>query len=842
MRKLKLLFFWMSLSIVLMTSCQKITNKTSGKKSPQYVSKKGRYNSSRDIDFQLIHTSLKISFDFEQKRVLGKASLTLKPHFYDQDTLRLDAKGFDINSIEIEEPDFGFRKDYFYDGQIIKIPLPHAFSKKDTLKVNIDYVAKPEELPKKGTASIMENKGIYFINTDKKDPNKPIQIWTQGETESASCWFPTIDSPNQKTTQEIYITVPNDYLTLSNGSLIYSLANNDGSRTDYWKQELPHTPYLFMLAVGKYHVTCDKWREKEVCYYVEPEFKDFAKKIFGNTPEMLEFFSKKLKYDFPWDKYSQITVRDFVSGAMENTSASVFMDALQMNNRELLDRNWDGIIAHELFHHWFGDLVTCESWANLPLNESFANYSEYLWFEHKYGKDEADYHLYEELVDYLNESETKQEPLIRYHYLDKEEMFDAHSYNKGGCLLHLLRKTIGDEAFFESLNLYLKNNQFRAAEIHHFRLAVEEVTGKDMNWFFNQYFLKPGHIKIVAEHKFENNTLKVNILQGQDSVYTPIYEMPLKLAIWTSEKRIEKQIWLKKDFTEFSMPLKEAPLNVVIDADQSLVGVLFHKKQTAEWMHQFKNESQWRARKLAVSELREIWSKKSTPDSTKQKIIEFLPFIAVDNHWNIRNEFVEMVEKLDSNQKSKFVNQLTVIANFDPKTLLRAKAIEVLSKSKLSNSSFFSQHLTDSSYAVSSAALKALYEMDKNAAFAQMNLFINEKSIHTLSALAHIYRSEKDSTKFEWFVQKLPQLSGRKLYRFISEFKDFLKVMPLGVQTRSLPILKTMAMQHSFVYARMMAYNTLHSMKNLKEVNDILAEIRKSESNSMLLDHYSKLK
>ena len=244
-------------------------------------------------------------------------------------------------------------------------------------------------------------------------------------TESNSRWFPTIDSPNQKSTQEMFITVKEESKTLSNGTLIYSKSNSDHTRTDYWKMDKPHAPYLFMLAAGDFAIVEDEWNGMKVDYYVEPEYEEYAGDIFGHTPEMISYFSEVLNYPFPWDKYSQIVVRDFVSGAMENTTASVFMEDLNVDSRELIDFDWDDIIAHELFHQWFGNLVTCESWANVPLNESFATYGEYLWKNHKYGADEAGYHLYSELDTYLSEAVTKNEDVIRFDFDNDDEMFEV---------------------------------------------------------------------------------------------------------------------------------------------------------------------------------------------------------------------------------------------------------------------------------------------------------------------------------------------------------------------------------------------------------------------------------
>ena len=268
-------------------------------------------------------------------------------------------------------------------------------------------------------------KGMYFINPKGEEKDKPTQIWTQGETESSSAWFPTIDKTNQKTTQELTVTVDNKYVTLSNGKLMSQKKNTDGTRTDYWKMDLPHAPYLFFLGVGDYAVVKDSWKGKEVNYYVEKEYASVAKKIFGNTPEMMAFFSKITGVDYPWVKYSQITGRDYVAGAMENTTATIHQESAQQDARELVDgNNWEGTIAHELFHQWFGDYVTAESWSNLTLNESFADYSETLWDEYKYGKDAGDAENYQGMQGYL-QSGSESKDLVRFYYADKEDMFDA---------------------------------------------------------------------------------------------------------------------------------------------------------------------------------------------------------------------------------------------------------------------------------------------------------------------------------------------------------------------------------------------------------------------------------
>ncbi len=320
---------------------------------PVWVARKGPYNPERTKKHDLLHTKLELRPDWQKQYLYGVATLTLKPYFYPQTTLQLDAKGFDIQSIELVDEKTKKRTvlKHSYDNYRLDIQLDKTYTRNDKYTLVIDYTAKPNELPTGGSEAITSDKGLYFINANGADPNKPKQIWTQGETEANSRWFPTIDSPNERCTEEIYLTVDQKYITLSNGTLQYSKMNKDGSRTDYWKQDKPHAPYLFMIAVGEYSVIKDKWRDLEVNYYVEPAYAKYAKDIFGRTPEMMEFFSKKLNYPFPWDKYSQIVVRDFVSGAMENTTAVTFYEDVYMDDRELLDDNSDNTIAHELFQH-----------------------------------------------------------------------------------------------------------------------------------------------------------------------------------------------------------------------------------------------------------------------------------------------------------------------------------------------------------------------------------------------------------------------------------------------------------------------------------------------------------
>ena len=567
--------------------------------------KKEPYRGENTKYHDLVHTKLEVKFNWERQHLLGKALLELKPYFYPQNELVLDAKGFDIHRVSLVEGNQKSSLEYQYNKEKLTIALDRSYKRDENYFVEIDYTAKPGELEAGGSEAITSDIGLYFINPTGEDPKKPQQIWTQGETEASSCWFPTIDSPNQRTTQEIYITVQEKFITLSNGQLVYSRGNGDGTRTDYWKMDQPHAPYLFMMAIGEFAVVKESWEDLEVSYYVEPEYEKYAKEIFGRTPEMMTHFSDLLNYPYPWSKYSQVVVRDYVSGAMENTTASVFMEDLQVDSRYLIDQDWDGIIAHELFHQWFGDLVTCESWSNLTLNEAFATYSEYLWVEHLLGKDEADKVGYEALQSYLQESQQKQVDLIRFYYQDREDMFDSHSYAKGSLVLHMLRSYLGDEAFFETLHQYLKTYEYQPVEVHHLRLAAEKVCGEDLNWFFSQWFLASGHPQLLIETNYSGDSLLVSITQQQDPETTPIYKLPIDLEIWHAQQKISKSVVLESQYQEFRFYTDFEPDLVVVDADNKLLAEIKYDRTREELISQYRLTSQAITRLKALEALLE---------------------------------------------------------------------------------------------------------------------------------------------------------------------------------------------------------------------------------------------
>ncbi|NJM93690.1 MAG: M1 family metallopeptidase [Cytophagales bacterium] len=838
--------FWGLLAIFLLNSCAALQRE----KEPSMTPPQSKINTDSSLEaqlnhyraaetryFDLLHTRLDVSFDFQKQHLLGKAWLRFKPYFYPQTQLVLDAKGFDLKEVALQlGTDSLLPLEFVYDNKLLTIFLENTYTRSDTLTIYIDYVAKPNELEQGGSEAITQDKGLYFIDPLDTDPFKPTQIWTQGETEASSCWFPTLDAPNERCTQEMYITVPRRFLTLSNGTLVYSKHNQDSTRTDYWKMELPHAPYLFMMTIGEFAVAQDKWRELEVSYYVEPEYGTYARDIFGNTPEMLEFFSRLLSYEYPWSKYAQVAVRDYVSGAMENTSASLFMEDVQITAREKLDNDWDDIIAHELFHQWFGDLVTCESWSNLPLNESFATYAEYLWSEYKKGREEADFHLLEELDSYLDESKQKKVDLIRFHYDDKEDMFDSHSYAKGSCILHMLRAYVGDEAFFQSLGLYLQRHAFSSVEIHDLRLAFEAVTGEDLNWFFNQWFLSSGHPVLEVSQSFTNGELSLTLEQKQDHQNAPLYRLPLSIEVWIGEEKKRFNEVLNKHRQTFAYSLDSEPSLVLVDAEQVLLAEISQTLTPEQVAFQFYHSDKVRARIRALQIVLE--------DSNASSTYERLRLSAMnDSFWAIRQRAINSWDSYQGPLKEEVVNALKNVAHSDQESTVRADAITILSSiDSTAFREFFKAFTQDSSYSVMGAALVAYAHslpVDERLPFLQQ--YEIYQNINLILPLADYYATNKIKGKGDWFMSKLNQIKGVDLYYFIGYFGNYLfaqEKSAIGTYQKDLSV---MAMDHPKYYVRLAAYRALSLFDDQADIAQLLTDIKAAERHPRLIKIYASM-
>jgi len=714
----------------------------------------------------LVHTKLEAKFDYSKSYLNGKAWLTLQPHFYSTDSLHLDAKGMTINSVEIVNAKGKTPLKYNYDGYVLAIKLNKQFKGGEKYTVYIDYVAKPDEFKAEGSAAITDAKGLYFINPKGEDKTKPTQIWTQGETEATSVWVPTIDKPNQKTTSDFYLTVPSKYVTLSNGKLVSQVKKADGTRVDNWKMDQPHAPYLFFIGVGDYAIVKDTYKGKEVSYYVEKEYEKVARKIFGNTPEMMKYFSEKVTgVDYPWIKYAQIVGRDYVSGAMENTTATLHQESAQQNARELVDGNgWESTIAHELFHHWFGDYVTAESWSNLTVNESFANYSETLWDEYKKGADAAADQNYTDMVGYLNSrSETKD--LVRFHYADKEDMFDAVSYNKGGRILHMLRHYVGSDAFFKSLNVYLTTNKYGTGNAHKLRLAFEEVTGKDLNWFFNQWYFGSGHPKVEINYGYDAEKQIASVYIKQTQTGDKTFKLPIDVDIYHGFEKKRVTVWMENKSDTFHFPVKSKPDLINIDGDKIMLWEKKDNKITAEFIHQYKYAGNFLDRREAIDHCSR--NKKETA------AFDLLKLALKDPYFKLRNR---SALQIGEGANEEILSQIEKMASTDVNRLSRSVAIDVLAKTKNKKyAALYLNAVNDSSYTVAGAALDALAMIDEEKAISLLPTLQKDAKGRLKNSVEAVAILTKGDADFEQMHKDFEAITGlQEKFNAMGNFIDFL--------------------------------------------------------------------
>jgi len=811
MYKSCLLLSILLISIALNANCPK---KRGSKKNPKQLEELvitpqnfiTTYKPSEYKYFDLINTKLTIKPIFNEKKIYGIAELTLKPHFYDQKELVLDAKWMKINSVELQTLAGNKTLSYSYDSSKLKIDLEKYYTSSDQLKLLIDYISQPYNID---SATVEDGRGVYFIDVEAKNPYKPTHLWTQSEEESASIWFPTLDANNQKTTQEIYVTLDKNLISLSNGLLLDTKDNGDGTKTDHWKQDKPHSPYLFFLAIGDYYKSViGTWRDKEVSAYTFPKYKDALTEVFKNMPEMMEFFSQKLGVDFPWDKMANIMAYDYTAGAMENSSAIIYYDKLLCDHQTLIDGDFDWIIAHELFHQWFGDLVTAESWANLTLNESFADYSEYLWYENIKNKDEADGYNEKSINKYFRIVSYKNEPIINYYYDNAHDIFDEIRYEKGGRVLHMLRNYVGDKAFFKALNQYLVNHKFKNAELSDLRKYFEEVTGEDLNWFFNQWWNSKGHPILDITHQYDekNKTIELTVRQTQTADFAPTFRFVTKVDIYINNRKETKVIDVNDRNLSFYFSASSAPQLVNFDADKVLLCEKTEDLSEAENIFKFNNAPTFKDKMEALDAL-----------SSKQKGNEAVQAIFLkamqDKNWYIRVAAINEISAEKSNEKQLLL-ALQNLINTDEKSQVRESAVHKIARIQKDKSiSVLIQVLErDSSYVTLSAALKNLNYYSKAKAYSYATKFSTTENPALMMNVAKVF---KDTTadNLEFFKKAIWLNSYGISYANFQSFGEYLEKVNADIFEKGILFLKDVNQYEESSYNKDGAKQVVQNLK-----------------------------
>jgi aminopeptidase N len=557
---------------------------------------------------------------------------------------------------------------------------------------------------------------LRFIKPTPDDPTKPKQIWSQGESEYNHYWFPCYDHPNDFFTSEITATVEKPLSVISNGKLLDTKDNKDGTRTFHWKIEQPHASYLTSIIVGEYVPIVSDYQGIPIITNVYPSEVKEGKATTARLTEMVKFFSEKTGLKYPYAKYAQTTARDF-GGGMENISATTQTDNMIHDVRTELDSNSDGLQAHELAHQWFGDYVTCRDWSDIWLNESFATYFQALWDEHKLGSDSFLYSDVKANQDaYLVAWKLgNRRPIVTKNYSNPDSVFDTYAYPRGGAVLHMLRQTLGEDNWWRAINYYLNKYANQPVETEQFRIAIEESTGQAMDWFFDEWLYRMGHpvFRVSQEYDPATKILKLSVEQLQtvdnNSQFPQVtlFQTPVNIEIGTaSGVRVERVQILPKKQQTFSLSVDSKPLLVNFDYHGTLIKELEFEKTTDELAYQMTRDEDVLGRVWALNQLQTRVTATTTSENERQQIASALSnAITHDKFWGVRVDAASALAEV----KASVSRSALIAATGDADARVRAKAVTSLARSGDSSlAGLYLKLLNDQSYAVIKAAASAL--------------------------------------------------------------------------------------------------------------------------------------
>ena len=656
------------------------------------------YARSRDYDLQ--HSKIALRFDLDQKRVLGEVTHWLSILRGGSTKVFFDSVGLTIQSVTLNRAAIKFET----SADKLIVPLPAAAKAGDKFEIAIRYEGKPA-------------KGMYFILPDKDYPDRPRQIWTQGESEDTRYYLPTYDYPNDRLTTETILTVPASWITVSNGKLMNVSEAGKGLKTWYWKESVPSSTYLITVVAGEFDEVRDTWHGIPVTYYAPKGRGDRLPLNYGRTPAMMELFSKKFGVDYPWEKYAQVMVDDFVAGGMENSSATT-NNSSSLVHPKLAPEYFTGeddLISHELGHQWFGDLVTCKDWGDIWLNEGFATFLEAVWTEAHYGKDQADYERWNNAREWFESNSLWNKPIVRHDFDDSSE-FDGNAYNKAGWVLYMLRQQIGEDAFYRGLKYYLDVNRGKSVVTADLAKAIEESAHVNVDQFFSQWLYGAGAPKFDLSYTYDGEKHQVMLTVTQIQKVegrVGLFRVPVEVEITTGSGPKLYNFTVSKDKQTFPLSAESAPLMVLFDkGDHILKSAEFHKEKK-EWLYQVKNATDLADRADAVVAL----GKMKNDDEVVAVLGDIL---RNDKAWGVRATAADTLGQLGAASASKLLlaaldsqdgpwvrnRVVSALGNFKDDTTVAAKLNSVANQ--------------DDSYRTRAAALQALGRLKEPNAFATL--------------------------------------------------------------------------------------------------------------------------
>jgi aminopeptidase N len=639
--------------------------------------------SERSRSYDALHYLIKLKLDLDRKSFEGATTVTLSSFRDGLEACVLDAEEFKVTSVV---DNYGAPLRFEQSDKEIKVVLPRPAKFGEIVTFTCAYSGREPRA------------GLKFVD---ETPDNPRLVWSDSWPDNVHHWFPCFDYPNDKATSEIVATVQSGLKVASNGRLVGVVEDAAaGTVTYHWSQELPHSTYLIFLAAAPYVVVRDSFGNLPVNYWVYPRDESKALPTYGKTPEMIAFFNKTFQFDYPWQKYDQVSVP--LGGGAESTSATAMTSRIMVAAEDEPDFPAIGIVSHELAHQWWGDLITLRSWGHAWLNESFGTYSDYLYFRHALGDDEGAVNLQNKLAAYLREAHTRYiRPIVSDRYDRPQDMFDSHSYPKGALVLHMLRAILGDEIFFKTLSHFLHRYAFDAVDTADFIRSVKTVTGQNLDWFFDQWLFRPGHpvFDIRSEWDPARKAVRLEVAQVQDFARgIPVFRVPLSIKIVTAGGTETHRVWIRERQETFEFPAATKPLLVRFDAANELVKETRFPKETAELLYQLRNDDVI-GRMAAAGELAAV--------SDQPGVMAGLSWSArSDPFWAVRRQAVECLARRMSPEVISVLKQ----ACREPHSTVRAAAVQALGASKDKGLGAFYKEIfgKDKSVRVRAEALRAL--------------------------------------------------------------------------------------------------------------------------------------
>lgn len=709
--------------------------------TPQVVSEPARrplpprqYIPAHDYDTR--HIKLDLRFDWTKEQAIGTATITFAPLLADTRTVEFDARNMTINQVKLAS---GATLNFTQPPNKLKITLDRAYQPSEQVTVQIAYNTNGT-IEARGILGF--GQGLTFIKPTAEQPNRPMQIWSQGETEYNSTWFPCHDHPNDFATSELTATVEGKYYVISNGKLLENKQNADGTRTFHWMMEKPHASYLASLVVGEYTPIEANYAGIPITTYVYPNEATEGKVTAGRIANMVQFFSERTGVKYPYDKYAQTFVRDF-GGGMENISATTLTDQSVIDARTGLDETSDSLLSHELAHQWFGDYVTTRTWAHIWLNESFATYFQALWREKDLGADEflyADVRGNQEAY-FQAWAQGQRRPIVTDNYADANNLFDTYAYPRGGAVLHMLRRTLGDEAFFRSINRYLTKNANQPVVTEQFRQAIEDATGQPMDWFFEQWVYKMGHPVFNVTKTYDATKKQLTLTVRQEQKPDPssgypqadFFRVPLDVEIVTQGKgsRVERVTVLPQAEQTFVFDNVETePLSVDFDNGGNIIKELKYDKPLAELLYQIGRDKDVLDRTSALKDLTARATPTGTSEAERTQIVAaMVQMLRTDKYYGARLQAARALAGIPNAVTTPAVREALLAATKDERSLVRAEALRSLARTKdASLASTYRAALGDQSYSVIRAAASAYGATKDKAAFDELAKLVQTES------------------------------------------------------------------------------------------------------------------